>query len=114
MYRTHTCGELRITNVNQQVTLAGWVQSVRKFGSITFTDLRDRYGITQLVFGEELNDLLNNASLGREYVIQATDNVRERSNRNNNIPTGHVEIAVTSFTILNKASTPPFTKFANW
>ena len=109
MYRTHTCGELRITNVNQQVTLAGWVQSVRKFGSITFTDLRDRYGITQLVFGEELNDLLNNASLGREYVIQATGNVRERSNRNNNIPTGHVEIAVTSFTILNKASTPPFT-----
>src|SRR5688572_11456243 len=109
MYRTHTCGELRIGNLEQQVTLAGWVQSVRKFGSITFTDLRDRYGITQLVFGEELNEQLNNASLGREYVIQATGTVRERSNKNNNMPTGQIEIAVASFTILNKAATPPFT-----
>lgn len=109
MYRTHTCGELRITEIDKQVTLAGWVQSVRKFGSITFTDLRDRYGITQLVFGEELNDQLINASLGREFVIQVTGKVRERSNKNNNIPTGHIEIAVTSFKILNKAATPPFT-----
>lgn len=109
MYRTHTCGELRIIDIDKQVTLAGWVQSIRKFGSITFTDLRDRYGITQLVFGEELNDQLLNASLGREFVIQATGKVRERSNKNNNIPTGHIEIAVTSFTILNKAATPPFT-----
>jgi aspartyl-tRNA synthetase len=109
MYRTHTCGELRITDIERQVTLAGWVQSVRKFGSITFTDLRDRYGITQLVFGEELNEQLNSASLGREFVIQAVGSVRERSNKNNNIPTGHIEIAVTSFKILNKAATPPFT-----
>jgi aspartyl-tRNA synthetase len=109
MYRTHTCGELRMTDVDKQVTLAGWVQSVRKFGSITFTDLRDRYGITQLVFGEELNEQLINASLGREFVIQATGSVRERSNKNNNIPTGHIEIAVASFKILNKAATPPFT-----
>jgi aspartyl-tRNA synthetase len=109
MYRTHTCGELRITDVDKQVTLAGWVQSVRKFGSITFTDLRDRYGITQLVFGEELNEQLINASLGREFVIQATGTVRERSNKNNNILTGHIEIAVNAFKILNKAATPPFT-----
>ena len=109
MYRTHTCGELRITDTGKQVTLAGWVQSIRKFGSITFTDLRDRFGITQLVFGEELNEHLINASLGREFVIQATGTVRERSNKNNNIPTGEIEIAVTSFNILNKAATPPFT-----
>lgn len=109
MYRTHTCGELRMTDVDRQVTLAGWVQSVRKFGSITFIDLRDRYGITQLVLGEELNEQLNTASLGREFVIQAAGAVRERSNKNNNIPTGHIEIAVSAFKILNKAVTPPFT-----
>lgn len=109
MYRTHTCGELRLTHNGQQVTLAGWVQSIRKFGSITFTDLRDRYGITQLVFGEDLNDQLNSASLGREFVIQAKGIVRERSNKNNNIDTGAIEIAVSSFTVLNKAATPPFT-----
>src|SRR5688500_19966175 len=101
MYRTHTCGELRIYDVEQHVTLAGWIQTIRKFGSITFTDLRDRYGITQLVFGEELNDQLNTAGLGREFVIQAVGTVRERSNKNNNIPTGHIEIAVTGFTVLN-------------
>jgi len=109
MYRTHTCGELRITDTGKQVTIAGWVQSIRKFGSITFTDLRDRYGITQLVFGEELNEQLISVSLGREFVIQATGIVRERSNKNNNIPTGQIEIALTSFKILNKAATPPFT-----
>jgi aspartyl-tRNA synthetase len=109
MYRTHTCGELRIGNVNQEVTLAGWVQSVRKFGSITFIDLRDRYGITQLVFGEELNEQLNAVALGREFVIQASGIVRERSNKNQNIPTGSIEIAVKSFSVLNRASTPPFT-----
>src|SRR5687768_12549792 len=103
MYRTHTCGELRMANNGQQVTLAGWVQSVRKFGSITFIDLRDRYGITQLVFGEELNDQLNNAAIGREFVINATGIVRERSNKNNNILTGEIEVAVQSFNILNKA-----------
>lgn len=109
MYRTHTCGELRISHVGQQVTLAGWIQSIRKFGSITFTDLRDRYGITQLVIGEELNQQLNEASLGREFVIQVKGAVRERSNKNDNIATGQVEIDVKSFTILNKANTPPFT-----
>lgn len=98
-----------MSNNGQQVTLAGWVQSIRKFGSITFTDLRDRYGVTQLVFGEELNEQLNNASLGREFVIQAKGLVRERSNKNTNIATGEIEIAITSFTVLNKAATPPFT-----
>jgi aspartyl-tRNA synthetase len=109
MYRTHTCGELRISHVGQQVTLAGWIQTIRKFGSITFTDLRDRYGITQLVFGEELNALLNEASLGREFVIQAIGTVKERSSKNNNIPTGHIEIVVSKFAVLNKSVTPPFT-----
>lgn len=109
MYRTHTCGELRITNAGQNVKLAGWVQTIRKFGSITFTDLRDRYGITQLVFGEELNEQLNAISIGREYVIQAQGTVKERSNKNTNIPTGEIEVVLSSFTVLNKANTPPFT-----
>lgn len=109
MYRTHTCGELRISHEGQQVTLAGWVQTIRKFGSITFTDLRDRFGLTQLVFGEDQNNQLNEAPLGREYVIQVTGTVKERSSKNNYIPTGHVEIAVSKFTVLNKSITPPFT-----
>lgn len=109
MYRTHTCGELRIENTGHQVTLAGWIQTIRKFGSITFVDLRDRYGITQLVFGEELNQKLTEASMGREFVIQTTGTVKERSNKNPNIATGSIEVVVKSFTILNKANTPPFT-----
>jgi len=109
MYRTHTCGELRITNAGQQVTLAGWVQTIRKFGSITFIDLRDRYGITQLLLGEELNSLLDQQPLGREFVLQATGTVSERSNKNPNLPTGDIEIKVGSFAILNKSVTPPFT-----
>ena len=109
MYRTHTCGELRLTHAGQQVTLAGWIQTIRKFGSITFTDLRDRYGITQLVFNEDLNQKLAEMPLGREFVIQAEGTVRERSNKNNNIPTGQIEIAVSTFAVLNKANTPPFT-----
>ncbi len=109
MYRTHTCGELRITQAGNTVTLAGWVQTVRKFGSITFVDLRDRYGITQLLFGEELNQELDTNPLGREYVLQATGLVEERSSKNNNIPTGEVEVKITAFTILNKSITPPFT-----
>lgn len=109
MYRTHTCGELRLEHANHQVTLAGWVQTVRKFGSITFVDLRDRYGITQLLFGEHLNAVLDSQPLGREFVIQATGTVVERSNKNPNIPTGDIELEVSSFTILNKAVTPPFT-----
>lgn len=109
MYRTHTCGELRIAQQGQEVTLAGWIQSVRKFGSITFADLRDRYGITQLLFGEELNHQLDQHPLGREFVVQAKGIVSERTNKNPNIPTGDVEIKITSFTILNKSAVPPFT-----
>ena len=109
MFRSHTCGELRIENINQEVTLAGWVQTIRKFGSITFIDLRDRYGITQLLFGEELNTVLEANPLGREFVIQAVGNVSERSSKNKNIPTGEIEINIQSFKILNKSAVPPFT-----
>lgn len=109
MYRSHTCGELRITDVNKEIALAGWVQTVRKFGAITFVDLRDRYGITQLLFGEELNTQLDATPLGREFVLQAKGKVNERTNKNKNIPTGEVEIIVSSFSILNKSAVPPFT-----
>jgi aspartyl-tRNA synthetase len=109
MYRTHTCGELRLHDAGKQVTLAGWVQAVRKFGSITFVDLRDRYGITQLYFKEELNDQLDADPIGREFVVQATGDVKERSNKNPNIPTGDVEIIISSFNILNRSAVPPFT-----
>jgi aspartyl-tRNA synthetase len=109
MYRSHTCGQLRLTDSNSTVTLAGWVQTVRKFGSITFVDLRDRYGITQLLFSEALNTELEANPLGREYVMQVTGKVNERSNKNNNIETGAIEILVETFTILNKSLTPPFT-----
>ncbi len=109
MHRTHTCGELRIENVNETVTLSGWIQTIRKFGAITFTDLRDRYGITQLVFGEALNKHLNDQPLGREFVIQIKGTVEERSNKNKNIPTGEIEINVTEFKIFNKSVVPPFT-----
>ena len=109
MYRSHTCGELRIKDAGNTVTLAGWVQTVRKFGAITFVDLRDRYGITQLLFGEELNQQLDENPIGREFVLQATGKVQERSNKNLNIPTGEIEIVVTSFKILNKSAVPPFT-----
>ncbi|MBI1780182.1 MAG: aspartate--tRNA ligase [Sphingobacteriales bacterium] len=109
MYRTHTCGELRLADVNKEVTLAGWVQTVRKFGSITFVDLRDRYGITQLLFNENLNAQLDENPLGREFVLQAKGKVNERSSKNANIPTGEIEILVSEFSVLNKAVTPPFT-----
>lgn len=109
MYRTHTCGELRLDNKGLQVTLAGWVQTIRKFGSITFVDLRDRYGITQLLFGEELNRELEESPLGREFVLQVKGLVTERSNKNANIPTGDIEVTVKSFQILNKSAVPPFT-----
>ncbi len=109
MYRTHDCGELRLVDVGREVTLAGWVQSLRKFGSISFVDLRDRYGITQLLLGEALNEKLALNPLGREFVIQATGIVSERSNKNQQIPTGEIEIKVGQFTILNKSATPPFT-----
>jgi aspartyl-tRNA synthetase len=109
MYRTHTCGELRTTDSGKEIILAGWVQTIRKFGSITFIDLRDRYGITQLLMGEELNDQLDKQPLGREFVIQVNGSVSERSNKNPNIPTGEIEIRVRSLNILNKSVTPPFT-----
>ncbi|MBW9203301.1 aspartate--tRNA ligase [Bacteroidales bacterium SW292] len=111
MYRTHTCGELRISNVNQKVTLAGWVQRSRKMGGMTFIDLRDRYGITQLVFNEEVNaELCEQANhVGREYVIQVTGTVNERFSKNNNIPTGDIEIIVSELNVLNTSLVPPFT-----
>ena len=111
MFRTHTCGELRVSDVNKNVTLAGWVQRARKMGGMTFVDLRDRYGITQLVFNEAVNaDLCEQANkLGREFVIQIEGTVNERSNKNMNIPTGEVEINVSALNILNTAATPPFT-----
>ncbi|OJW82503.1 MAG: aspartate--tRNA ligase [Bacteroidetes bacterium 46-16] len=109
MYRTHTCGELRLADAGTEVTLAGWVQTVRKFGSITFTDLRDRYGITQLYFNETLNPRLDETPIGREYVLQVRGKVIERTSKNNKIPTGDIEIEVSDFAIMNVASTPPFT-----
>jgi aspartyl-tRNA synthetase len=109
MYRSHTCGELRLADVNKEVTLSGWVQTVRKFGSITFVDLRDRYGITQLLFAESLNTQLEANPLGREFVLQVKGKVNERTSKNSNIPTGEVEIIVSEYAILNKAVTPPFT-----
>ena len=102
MYRSHTCGELRIADKGKKVTLAGWVQKVRNLGSMTFVDLRDRYGITQLVFDGD-------AELGREYVIQVKGEVLERESKNPKLPTGDIEIKVETLNILNRAQTPPFT-----
>ncbi|MBS1782469.1 MAG: aspartate--tRNA ligase [Bacteroidetes bacterium] len=109
MFRSHTCGDLRLQHAGTEITLAGWVQTIRKFGSITFVDLRDRYGITQLLFNEVLNEQLDNFPLGREFVLQVKGIVVERSNKNLKIPTGEVEIAVQDFAIMNTASVPPFT-----
>ncbi|MBR7093926.1 MAG: aspartate--tRNA ligase [Prevotella sp.] len=111
MYRTNTCGEIRISDVGKQVTLAGWVQRVRKMGGMTFVDLRDRYGLTQLVFNEatdkELCDSAN--KLGREFCVQVCGEVSERENKNKNIPTGDIEIKVTKLNVLSESMTPPFT-----
>ena len=111
MYRTHTCGQLRIENVGQSVTLAGWVQKSRKLGGMTFIDLRDRYGITQLVIEADAEaSLIETAtSLGREYVIQVTGEVIERESKNSKMATGDIEIKVSKIVILNKSVTPPFT-----
>ena len=111
MYRNRTCGELRIADVNKEVTLSGWVHKIRKMGGMTFVDLRDRYGVTQLSFNQEKNqELCEQANrLGREWVIQVTGKVEERSSKNPNIPTGEIEIAVTVIVVLNAAQTPPFT-----
>ena len=111
MYRTNTCGELTIQNVGQQVTLCGWLQRSRDLGGMTFIDLRDRYGITQLAFNMETNpELCEQARrLGREYVIQATGTVIERASKNSKIPTGDIEIEVSQLVVLNESKTPPFT-----
>ncbi len=111
MYRTHTCGELRLSHIGQQVTLAGWVQRVRRMGGMIFVDLRDRFGITQLVFNQETNaDLCAQANeLGREFVIQVQADVAERSNKNKHIPTGEIELLVSTMRVLNTSETPPFT-----
>ena len=111
MYRTNNCGELRIADVNNEVTLSGWIQKSRDLGGMTFIDLRDRYGITQLVFNMETHeDLCNKArKLGREFVIQIKGKVTERSNKNKNIPTGEIEIIVDNLEILNESLLPPFT-----
>lgn len=111
MYRTNTCGELRQANVGQEVTLAGWVQKVRKMGGMTFIDLRDRYGITQIVFDNVNDAALTEAAnhVGREYVLQVKGIVRERSNKNANLPTGDIEIEAKSLNVLNPSEVPPFT-----
>ncbi len=112
MYRSHNNGELRIVNQNQEVTLSGWVQKTRDKGFLIWVDLRDRYGITQLIFDEERTEktVFEEAkTLGREFVIQVTGTVIEREAKNKNIPTGEIEILVTKLTILNKSETPPFT-----
>lgn len=111
MYRTNTCGELRLNNAGQTVTLAGWVQRSRKMGGMTFVDLRDRYGITQIVFNNETDaSLCEKANqLGREYVVTITGTVAERSSKNNHIPTGDIEIIATELKVLNKSEIPPFT-----
>ncbi len=111
MYRTHTCGELNLEQLNKHISLAGWVQRSRDLGGMTFVDLRDRYGITQLVFNmEENRDLCMEArKLGREFVIQVTGKVTERSNKNPKLPTGDIEIVIETLRILNPAEVPPFT-----
>ena len=111
MYRTHNCGELRLSEVGQSVTLSGWVQRTRKMGGMTFVDLRDRYGITQLVFNEETDAALcaQANKLGREYVIQVTGTVNERYAKNDKMPTGDIELLVDSLTVLNASEVPPFT-----
>ncbi len=111
MFRTKTCGELRLADAGKAVTLAGWVQRVRKMGGMTFVDLRDRYGITQIVFNNEHDAALNEAAnrLGREYVVQATGTVAERTAKNPHMPTGDIEVLADSLTILNPSEVPPFT-----
>ena len=109
MYRTRNCGELRMQHTGEEVTMAGWVQTVRKFGSITFVDLRDRYGITQLYFNEALTLELDKNPVGREFVLQATGKVIERTSKNGKIPTGDIEIEISSYKILNASDVPPFT-----
>ncbi len=111
MYRTNTCGELRLADAGKEVTLAGWVQKARRMGGMTFVDLRDRYGITQVVFNNADNAALCEEAnhLGREYVAQITGRVAERSAKNPNLPTGDIEIIATGLRVLNPSEVPPFT-----
>ena len=111
MYRTNTCGELRLSDAGKEVTLAGWVQRTRKMGGMTFVDLRDRYGITQLVFNEADDKSLCDAAnkLGREYCIQVKGVVSERQSKNPKMDTGDIEILVKSLQVLSESATPPFT-----
>ncbi|GHV63983.1 aspartate--tRNA ligase [Bacteroidia bacterium] len=111
MYRTHTCGQLRLENVNKNVCLAGWVQKVRNLGAMTFIDLRDRYGITQLVVAENATETVKKsaATLGREFVVQVYGKVVERASKNTKIPTGDVEVLIEKITLLNRSDVPPFT-----
>ena len=111
MYRTHTCGSLRIEHKNETVTLAGWVQKVRNLGAMTFIDLRDRYGLTQIVVEENSAAEVRETALkvGREWVLQVTGTVLERQSKNPKMPTGDIEVAATAITVLNEAQTPPFT-----
>lgn len=111
MYRTHTCGQLRVENVNESVCLSGWVQKIRNLGAMTFIDLRDRYGITQLVIEESASEEIKRQvdKLGREFVIQVKGKVVERASKNSKIPTGEIEILITDLTILSRSDIPPFT-----
>ena len=111
MFRTNTCGELRLADAGRRTTLAGWVQRVRKMGGMTFVDLRDRYGITQIVFDNEHDAALNDAAvrLGREFVVQIQGTVAERTAKNANLPTGDIEVLADSLTVLNPSEVPPFT-----
>ncbi|MFB6307504.1 MAG: amino acid--tRNA ligase-related protein, partial [Flavobacteriales bacterium] len=111
MLRSHTCGELRTLNIDEKVHLCGWIQKSRNLGGMTFIDLRDRYGVTQLVFDMETNQNLceKARNLGREYVIKTKGKVRERSNKNKELPTGDIEVEVTEIEVLSESQTPPFT-----
>ena len=111
MYRDTTCGELRLADAGKKVKLAGWVQRARKMGGMTFVDVRDRYGITQVVFSNEINsELAEQANrLGREFVVQIEGEVAERSSKNANLPTGEIEVIASSLCVLNRSEIPPFT-----
>ena len=110
MYRNNTCGELRLKDAGKEVKLAGWVQRLRKMGGMTFIDLRDRYGITQIVFNNDTDaELCASANaLGREFVVEVVGEVAERSNKNANLPTGDIEIIARSLRVLNRSEIPPF------
>ena len=111
MYRDNTCGELRLADAGKEVKLAGWVQRIRKMGGMTFVDVRDRYGITQVVFGQDIDAVLADRAnrLGREFVVQVTGTVRERSSKNPSLPTGDIEVIADGLDVLNRSDVPPFT-----